>query len=89
MPFQPSLLADGHAAPTAHLATAQRRDLGQGAWIDHLPGWLGGADALFTSLLHDTPWQRHLPAHLAALRPQGGPGRAPHERHVPAASPPP
>ncbi|MEE1760263.1 alpha-ketoglutarate-dependent dioxygenase AlkB [Streptomyces sp. SP18BB07] len=35
----------------------RRRELGAGAWVDVLPGWLGGADALFTRLAEDVPWK--------------------------------
>jgi alkylated DNA repair dioxygenase AlkB len=31
--------------------------LGQGAWIDVLPGWLSGADDLFAELAADVPWR--------------------------------
>ncbi len=34
-----------------------RRDLGRGAWLDLLPGWLGGSDGLFDTLLTDVCWQ--------------------------------
>jgi alkylated DNA repair dioxygenase AlkB len=34
-----------------------RQVLGRGAWVDLLPGWLSGADALFDDLLTDVPWQ--------------------------------
>jgi alkylated DNA repair dioxygenase AlkB len=33
-----------------------RATLGAGAWIDLLPGWLGGADALFEELVSTVPW---------------------------------
>ena len=33
-----------------------RTVLGSGAWIDVLPGWLSGADALFDQLAADVPW---------------------------------
>ncbi|MFE4966766.1 alpha-ketoglutarate-dependent dioxygenase AlkB [Streptomyces sp. NPDC056660] len=33
-----------------------RTELGSGAWIDVLPGWLSGADALFEQLAADVPW---------------------------------
>ncbi|WP_181806550.1 alpha-ketoglutarate-dependent dioxygenase AlkB [Streptomyces shenzhenensis] len=33
-----------------------RTVLGSGAWIDVLPGWLSGADALFEQLAADVPW---------------------------------
>ncbi|MCX5555009.1 alpha-ketoglutarate-dependent dioxygenase AlkB [Streptomyces sp. NBC_00038] len=35
----------------------RRTALGHGAWIDLLPGWLGGADALFDRLVGDVPWR--------------------------------
>jgi alkylated DNA repair dioxygenase AlkB len=31
--------------------------LGDGAWIDLLPGWLSGADALFARLVDEVPWR--------------------------------
>jgi alkylated DNA repair dioxygenase AlkB len=34
-----------------------RHPLTRGAWVDLLPGWLGGADALFDRLLTEVPWQ--------------------------------
>ena len=33
-----------------------RQQLGRGAWIDVLPGWLRGADALFDELVETVPW---------------------------------
>jgi alkylated DNA repair dioxygenase AlkB len=33
-----------------------RTDLGRGAWVDLLPGWLSGADLLFDRLVDDVPW---------------------------------
>ncbi|MEV5955708.1 alpha-ketoglutarate-dependent dioxygenase AlkB [Streptomyces sp. NPDC051987] len=33
-----------------------RTVLGSGAWIDELPGWLSGADALFEQLAAEVPW---------------------------------
>ncbi|MGW1672544.1 alpha-ketoglutarate-dependent dioxygenase AlkB [Streptomyces sp. NPDC002324] len=35
----------------------RRRELGAGAWIDLLPGWLTGADTLFTRLAEEVPWK--------------------------------
>ncbi|MEU5237275.1 alpha-ketoglutarate-dependent dioxygenase AlkB [Streptomyces lydicus] len=35
----------------------RRTTLGDGAWIDLLPGWLTGADALFLRLAAEVPWQ--------------------------------
>src|ERR671917_1212794 len=31
--------------------------LGRGAWVDLLPGWLSGADALFDDLVAQVPWR--------------------------------
>jgi alkylated DNA repair dioxygenase AlkB len=35
----------------------RRTELGHGAWIDVLPGWLGGSDALFEQLAAEVPWR--------------------------------
>ncbi len=35
----------------------RRTGLGLGAWIDVLPGWLGGSDALFEQLAAEVPWR--------------------------------
>lgn len=34
----------------------RRHHLGRGAWLDVLPGWLSGADALFDQLVETVPW---------------------------------
>ncbi|MFG2820471.1 alpha-ketoglutarate-dependent dioxygenase AlkB [Kitasatospora sp. NPDC048365] len=39
------------------LRGVRRTVLGDGAWIDVLPGWLGGADALFECLAAEVPWR--------------------------------
>ena len=39
------------------LSAVRRTMLGQGAWIDVLPGWLTGADLLFEALVSGVPWQ--------------------------------
>ncbi|MFI1354730.1 alpha-ketoglutarate-dependent dioxygenase AlkB [Streptomyces sp. NPDC020898] len=39
------------------LTGLRRTPLGHGAWIDVLPGWLGGADALFEQLAAEVPWR--------------------------------
>ncbi|MFF4899601.1 alpha-ketoglutarate-dependent dioxygenase AlkB [Streptomyces sp. NPDC001068] len=38
------------------LTGIRRTELGSGAWIDVLPGWLRGADTLFEQLAADVPW---------------------------------
>ena len=35
-----------------------RHDLAHGAWLDHLPGWLSGADALVEPLIAQLPWRQ-------------------------------
>ena len=35
----------------------RRTVLGVGAWIDVLPGWLSGSDALFEQLAAEVPWR--------------------------------
>ncbi|MEU0809214.1 alpha-ketoglutarate-dependent dioxygenase AlkB [Streptomyces sp. NPDC005970] len=45
------------------LGDIRRTVLGDGAWIDLLPGWLSGADALFARLVDEVPWRaerRHM-----------------------------
>ncbi|MBT2411438.1 alpha-ketoglutarate-dependent dioxygenase AlkB [Streptomyces sp. ISL-12] len=39
------------------LGGIRRTRLGSGAWIDVLPGWLSGADALFERLAAEVPWR--------------------------------
>jgi alkylated DNA repair dioxygenase AlkB len=39
------------------LAGLRRSELTCGAWIDVLPGWLTGSDALFTGLVDSVPWR--------------------------------
>ncbi|MFE7954631.1 alpha-ketoglutarate-dependent dioxygenase AlkB [Streptomyces sp. NPDC057413] len=39
------------------LGGIRRTELGSGAWIDVLPGWLSGADALFERLAVEVPWR--------------------------------
>src|SRR5436309_1401450 len=38
------------------LSGVRRTELSAGAWIDVLPGWLTGADALFQHLVDEVPW---------------------------------
>lgn len=35
----------------------RRTVLGDGAWIDVLPGWLRGADEVYERLARDVPWK--------------------------------
>jgi alkylated DNA repair dioxygenase AlkB len=40
----------------ADLSHLRRTWLTSTAWVDHLPGWLSGSDALFHQLLEHVPW---------------------------------
>ena len=56
--FQGSLLDMGHAPSASPLGSrVRRRVLADGAWIDVLPGWIRGADALFNRLIETVPWR--------------------------------
>lgn len=54
--LQPSLFAAG-APALGRVDGVRRTALGRGAWIDLLPGWLSGADALFGELVERVPWR--------------------------------
>lgn len=54
--FQGSLL-DADTIGVGSLGALVRTPLTEGAWVDVLPGWLTGADALFENLAADVPWQ--------------------------------
>jgi alkylated DNA repair dioxygenase AlkB len=54
--LQGSLLDQAEDIALTSLAPMRRTPLGNGAWIDVLPGWLSGAAALFDRLLADAPW---------------------------------
>jgi alkylated DNA repair dioxygenase AlkB len=44
------------AALTPLLGRIRRTELTEGAWVDHLPGWLAGSDQVLEALLADVPW---------------------------------
>ncbi|MEV4611350.1 alpha-ketoglutarate-dependent dioxygenase AlkB [Kitasatospora sp. NPDC049258] len=54
---QASLFDAAEGIGLRELTGVRRRVLGNGAWIDLLPGWLTGADALFEELAQRVPWQ--------------------------------
>lgn len=54
--LQGSLFDQGDEIRLGPLVGVRRTELGAGAWVDHLPGWLTGADALFERLAADVPW---------------------------------
>ncbi|MFG2141033.1 alpha-ketoglutarate-dependent dioxygenase AlkB [Streptomyces sp. NPDC048650] len=55
--LQGSLFDQADEIRLGTLRHVRRTRLGDGAWIDLLPGWLSGADALFARLAAEVPWQ--------------------------------
>jgi alkylated DNA repair dioxygenase AlkB len=57
--WQPSLFDGGGIAFDPTFSGLRRRELGDGAWVDHAPAWVTGADELFDLLMRETPWRQH------------------------------
>ncbi|MFD7906724.1 MULTISPECIES: alpha-ketoglutarate-dependent dioxygenase AlkB [unclassified Kitasatospora] len=56
--LQPSLFDDpGDDVRLGPLRGVRRVVLGDGAWLDVLPGWLRGADRVFEQLAAEVPWR--------------------------------
>ncbi|MFJ4843387.1 alpha-ketoglutarate-dependent dioxygenase AlkB [Streptomyces sp. NPDC088746] len=55
--LQGSLFDQADRPRLGPLTGVRRTVLGDGAWIDLLPGWLSGADELFAELVDDVPWR--------------------------------
>lgn len=55
--WQPSLFGSGSVVADRGFRSARRRQLGGGAWVEHVPGWLAGADQLFERLVDALPWR--------------------------------
>ncbi|MEU7090752.1 alpha-ketoglutarate-dependent dioxygenase AlkB [Kitasatospora aureofaciens] len=55
--LQPSLFEEAADLRIGPLDGVQRLVLGDGAWLDVLPGWLRGADQLFEQLVATVPWR--------------------------------
>jgi alkylated DNA repair dioxygenase AlkB len=57
--YQPSILEladlDARLGPLA--GCVRRHPLSADAWVDHLPGWVRGSDAVFQTLLSDVDWR--------------------------------
>ena len=80
---QVSLFGSGEPRLDPRLPGLRRLALGAGAWVDHLPGWLEGHDAVFETLRRTTRWEHHrrrmyervvdVPRLVAEL-PEDGPG---------------
>src|SRR5689334_2879198 len=58
--WQPSLLDALVDAPgfDASFGAARRLLLDDTAWVEHVPGWVHGADALFTEIVDAAPWEQ-------------------------------
>lgn len=54
--LQGSLFGTEETIEPGPLTGLRRTELSDGAWIDVLPGWLSGADALFEQLVAEVPW---------------------------------
>jgi alkylated DNA repair dioxygenase AlkB len=55
--LQGSLLDLADEVVVRPLRGLTRMPLAHGAWVDVLPGWVGGADELYAALRRDVPWQ--------------------------------
>lgn len=83
MTMQLPLFGRGEPAFDPALGGVRRLVLGEGAWVDHLPGWLDGHDEVFRALRDTTRWRAlertmydrvvDVPRLLARI-PQDGPG---------------
>jgi alkylated DNA repair dioxygenase AlkB len=78
---QLDLFATGAPAFDAGFGALKRTTLSHGAWVDHVPGWVSGHDALFDELEQGLSWRREtmkmydktvtVPRLLAAVPPDG------------------
>jgi alkylated DNA repair dioxygenase AlkB len=80
---QLDLLATGEPTFDRAFAGVRRIELAEGAWIEHVPAWVSGHDALFDVLERGTRWRRerrHMyertvdVPRLVAVLPDDGPG---------------
>jgi alkylated DNA repair dioxygenase AlkB len=55
--LQGSLFDLGDDVCVRRIEGVTREVLGRGAWVDVLPGWFGGAEALFDDLVENVPWR--------------------------------
>ena len=54
--WQASLFGSDAPSFDDRFAGVERLVLGDGAWVDHLPGWLHGADEVMDELVRTAPW---------------------------------
>jgi alkylated DNA repair dioxygenase AlkB len=57
--WQPTLLGDTGDPPAfdPSFRGARRVDLDESAWVDHVAGWVRGADSLFEIVVAHAPWE--------------------------------
>ena len=80
---QPNLFGRGEPGFDPGFPGLRRRPLARGAWVDHLPGWIEGHEAVFAALWSRTRWRLErrrmyervvdVPR-LFAMLPEDGPG---------------
>src|SRR6266852_5488646 len=57
--WQPTLLGDPGDSPAfdPSFTSARRIALDDSAWVDHVAGWVHGADTLFEDVVAHAPWE--------------------------------
>lgn len=56
-PLLQSSLFDQGEPEFGCLARVERHHLSRGAWVDHLPGWVAGAEEIYAALAAEVPWR--------------------------------
>lgn len=59
MYLQGSLFGTETPTPDEQFEALHRYQLDERSWVDHAPGWLRGADDVFTRLVDVLPWRQH------------------------------
>lgn len=54
---QGTLLGSYEPAIDGSFAGARRRELTEGAWVEHVPGWVVGAEELFVAVAETVAWR--------------------------------
>ena len=57
--LQPTLFGTGEPTVDPTFRGIARIELGLGAWVDHLPGWLQGEQTVFDTITDSTTWHAH------------------------------
>ena len=56
--MQASLFDSGDPAFDSELRGLERLELDHGAWVDYLPHWLGGHEAVYRDLVASADWKQ-------------------------------